>query len=268
MKNKKGKGVVSMSNTLAVLNNVKGAVEIEMSSLQVVDLINKFRKEEGNKKLKEHRRFLQDIRKEVEVVKSQEEGLHGLVQSSYKNAQNKEQPCYIMNRFWIMLMLNKESTLVRYKTQQYIEALENRLKQQQTEQQTQMINKQYEDRLDRLEGMVATMVKSFNEVVEKLGTTAKVVEQPKSEQISFINTPLRTPYTATKIGKQINRKPEIINKVAASHGIITKTNNGWVLNKKYEEAGYGKTCNDGQWKGTFVRYSEKGAQEIKNIFNK
>ena len=89
---------------------------------------------------------------------------------------------------------------------------------------------------------------------------------PKSEQISFINTPLRTPYTATKIGKQINRKPEIINKVAASHGIITKTDNGWVLNKKYEEAGYGKTCKGGQYEGTFVRYSEKGKQEIIKIF--
>ena len=89
---------------------------------------------------------------------------------------------------------------------------------------------------------------------------------PKSEQISFINTPLRTPYTATKIGKQINRKPETINKVAARHGIITKTNNGWVLNKKYEEAGYGKTCKGGQYEGTFVRYSEKGKQEIIKIF--
>ena len=89
---------------------------------------------------------------------------------------------------------------------------------------------------------------------------------PKSEQISFINTPLRTPYTATKIGKQINRKPETINKAAARHGIITKTNNGWVLNKKYEEAGYGKTCKGGQYEGTFVRYSEKGKQEIIKIF--
>ena len=89
---------------------------------------------------------------------------------------------------------------------------------------------------------------------------------PKSEQISFINAPLRTPYTATKIGKQINRKPETINKVAARHGIITKTNNGWVLNKKYEEAGYGKTCKGGQYEGTFVRYSEKGKQEIIKIF--
>lgn len=98
-----------------------------MTSLEVVDLINKFREEEGNNKKKEHRRFLQDIREQLEIVKSQEEGEHGLVQSSYRNIQNKEQPCYIMNRFWIMLMLNKESALVRYKTQVYIERLEQAL---------------------------------------------------------------------------------------------------------------------------------------------
>lgn len=103
------------------------SVEITMTSLEVVDLINKFREEEGNKKPKRHDRFLQDIREQIEIIKSQEEGLHGLVESSYKNTQNKEQPCYIMNRFWIMLMLNKESMMVRYKTQVYIERLEQAL---------------------------------------------------------------------------------------------------------------------------------------------
>ena len=103
------------------------SVEVTMTSLEVVDLINKFREEEGNKKPKRHDRFLQDIREQIEIIKSQEEGLHGLVESSYKNTQNKEQPCYIMNRFWIMLMLNKESMMVRYKTQVYIERLEQAL---------------------------------------------------------------------------------------------------------------------------------------------
>ena len=103
------------------------SIEITMTSLEVVDLINKFREEEGNDKKKEHRRFLQDVREQLEVVKSQEGGEHGLVQSSYRNSQNKELPCYIMNKFWIMLMLNKESMLVRYKTQLYIEKLEQAL---------------------------------------------------------------------------------------------------------------------------------------------
>lgn len=123
--------------------------------------------------------------------------------------------------------------------------------------------KQVEEIATTVATTVATTIATT--ILERLN---KIVPNntPKSEQISFINTPLRTPYTATKIGKQINRKPETINKVAARHGIITKTDNGWVLNKKYEEAGYGKTCKGGQYEGTFVRYSEKGKQEIIKIF--
>lgn len=109
-------------NGLALLN-----VEITMTSLEVVDLINKFREEEGNKKLKDHKRFLQDIREQLEVVKSYEKDEHGLVLISYKDSMNREKPCYTMNRFWIMLMLNKESMTVRYKTQLYIEKLEQAL---------------------------------------------------------------------------------------------------------------------------------------------
>ena len=253
-----------MSNTLVPQNNNTGVDKIEMLSTEVVDLINKFRAEEGNRKVLLHKTFMASIKNEVESLENA--GIRveqNILPYSYIGKNGKTNPCYKMSKQMVMQMCNKESALVRYKTQQYIEALE-----QQIEQQTQMINKQYEDRLDRLEGMVTTLIKSFSEVVEKLATTTKVIEQPKSEQISFINTPLRTPYTATKIGKQINRKPEIINKVAASHGIIIKTNNGWVLNKKYEEAGYGKTCKGGQYEGTFVRYSEKGKQEIIKIFNK
>lgn len=251
-----------MSNTLVPQNNNTGVDKIEMLSTEVVDMINRFRAEEGNRKVLQHRDFMKSIRKEIESLENAGIRVEGNISPySYIGGNGKTNPCYKMSKQMVMQMCNKESALVRYKTQQYIEALE-----QQIEQQTQMINKQYEDRLDRLEGMVTTLIKSFSEVVEKLATTTKVIEQPKSEQISFINTPLCTPYTATKIGKLINRKPEIINRVASRYGIITKTNNGWVLNKKYEEAGYGKTCKGGQYEGTFVRYSEKGKQEIIKIF--
>ena len=89
---------------------------------------------------------------------------------------------------------------------------------------------------------------------------------PKSEQISFNNTPVYTPYSVTKIANMLHRNSKTINPVLARKGIITKTNNGWVLNKKYEEAGYGKTFEGGQFGGTYVKYSEKGMQEIVKIF--
>lgn len=101
-----------------------------MTSLEVVDLINKFRKEEGNTTLKKHDVLLRDIRNEVKMLNNAGvEGVNNFVESRYVNSQNKIQPCFEMNKAGIMQMLNKESSLVRYKTQQYIEALENKLRQ-------------------------------------------------------------------------------------------------------------------------------------------
>lgn len=102
--------------------------EITMTSLEVVDLINQLRAEEGNDKEKRHDVLLRDIRKEVEsLANAGIEGVHNFVESSYINSQNKEQPCFIMNKAGVMQMLNKESAAVRYKTQLYIEKLEKAL---------------------------------------------------------------------------------------------------------------------------------------------
>lgn len=103
---------------------------VTMTSLEVVELVNNFRKEEGNEILKKHDVFLRDIRNEIAALKNAGiKGHNNFAESYYINSQNKKQPCYKMNKAGIMQMLNKESALVRYKTQQYIEALENKLKQ-------------------------------------------------------------------------------------------------------------------------------------------
>ena len=104
--------------------------EATMTSLELVELINKFRIEEGNTILKKHDDMLKSIRKEVEILNNA--GIKdggNFSETSYKDSYNRSKPCYKMNKAGIMQMLNKESALVRYKTQQYIEALENKLKQ-------------------------------------------------------------------------------------------------------------------------------------------
>lgn len=103
---------------------------VTMTSLEVVELINNFRKEEGNATLKRHDVLLRDIRNEIETLKTLGiSNAHNFVEVTYKDLKGEERPCYKMNKAGIMQMLNKESALVRYKTQQYIEALENKLKQ-------------------------------------------------------------------------------------------------------------------------------------------
>lgn len=102
---------------------------VTMTSLEVVDLINKFREEEGNVNIKQHKTLMRDIRNEVIALR--EAGIineNNFVPVNYTDAKGEQRPCYKMNKAGIMQMLNKESALVRYKTQQYIEALENKLK--------------------------------------------------------------------------------------------------------------------------------------------
>ena len=100
--------------------------EVKMTSKEVVDLINKFRDEEGNRKELEHCDFMKSIRKELESLENAgiEVGEGNISFAEYIDKQGKKRPCYLMNRSWILQMCNKESALVRYKTQQYIEALE------------------------------------------------------------------------------------------------------------------------------------------------
>lgn len=42
---------------------------LTMTSLELVELINSFRKEEGNIVIKEHKTFMRDIRNEIEALK-------------------------------------------------------------------------------------------------------------------------------------------------------------------------------------------------------
>jgi len=104
--------------------------EVRMTSLEVVDLINKFRQEEGETTKKEHKTFMRDIRIEIEKLKKFNIKVENkFVPYSYIAENGKTNPCYKMNKSGIMQMLNKESALVRHKTQEYIEALENKLQQ-------------------------------------------------------------------------------------------------------------------------------------------
>ena len=252
-----------MSNTLAVLNNVKGAEEIVMLSPQVVDIINRFRAEEGNRKVLQHKSFMASIRKEIEALKNAgvEVGQQNILPSSYINSQNKEQPCFKMSKSWVMQMCNKESALVRYKTQQYIEALENKLKQQQTEQQAISVEQVTQIAQEAATKQVMVMM---NPIIDRLDKIVQGINGPRSEQLTFDT--LDTPYTATHIGKKINKTASVTNKILLQRGILSVKDGSWTLNKQYKDKGWGKTVK-GQFRGkTYVRYTEKGMQEILKIF--
>ena len=103
-------------------------------SIDLVTIINEFRKIESEanegKKYTElkHKSLMEKIRKELETLKIL--GLNGgqnFLPTSYKDIQGKTQPCYELNRDGMIIILNSESTIVRYYTIEYIKSLEEKL---------------------------------------------------------------------------------------------------------------------------------------------
>ena len=87
----------------------------KITSLEIVVEINKFRKEEGNKNELRHDNLLQIIRDEF----SEEISLLKIQESTYKNDRGREYPMFILMR---------ESKFVRKAMINYIEKLEEQIK--------------------------------------------------------------------------------------------------------------------------------------------
>lgn len=115
-----------------------------ISSVDLVKMINSFRKEEYDLKAKrqadngevitvkytelEHGNFLKSVDKEIETMDLL--GLEPHVNfygGSYADKQGQQRRCFHMTRDGALQMLNKESTYVRVKTVEYVDTLENRL---------------------------------------------------------------------------------------------------------------------------------------------
>ena len=96
----------------------------KITSLEIVAEINKFRKEEGNKNELRHDNLLQIIRdefsEEISLIKSQE--------STYKNDRGREYPMFILSLNQAKQILMRESKFVRKAMINYIEKLEEQIK--------------------------------------------------------------------------------------------------------------------------------------------
>lgn len=110
---------------------------LRITSVELVDIINQFREEEFeilkekglNKKAKytelRHNDFMTKIKKELETLKALGLGdERNISLISYIDDMNREKPCFSLNRDGMLQMLNSESTIVRAKTINYINKLE------------------------------------------------------------------------------------------------------------------------------------------------
>jgi hypothetical protein len=96
-----------------------------LTSLELVAEINKFRKKEGNKNELLHKNLLTIIRDEFEKEISRLE----IQPSTYKSSRGKEYPLFILTLNQAKQVLMRESKFVRRAVIQYIEKLEQALKQ-------------------------------------------------------------------------------------------------------------------------------------------
>lgn len=114
-------------------NEIMANKEVRMTSVELVDMINQFRKMEGNRSELLHKNLISKISKEIETLDSL--GFRGQLNfkpSSYVNSQNKEQPCYELNRDGVLQLCMSESTIVRYKVLEYVNKLESKVTQLQS----------------------------------------------------------------------------------------------------------------------------------------
>ena len=114
-------------------NEIIANKEVRMTSVELVDMINQFRKMEGNRSELLHKNLMSKISKEIEALDSL--GFRGQLNfkpSSYVNSQNKEQPCYSLNRDGVLQLCMSQSTIVRYKVLEYVNKLESKVTQLQS----------------------------------------------------------------------------------------------------------------------------------------
>lgn len=102
---------------------IKKGSKDSITSLELVEQINFFRKQDKNRAELKHKTLLEIIRDEF----SEEIGQQKILPSSYKNSQNKEQPMFILTFNQAKQVLVRENKVVRKAVIKYIEELEKRV---------------------------------------------------------------------------------------------------------------------------------------------
>ena len=100
-----------------------------MTSLELVDLINKFRKEEsemggGLYSKKKHKHLMRDIRSEIVRMSESECETDYFIKSTYFDSQGKRQPCYLLTKMGLSRLLNNlRMTSDLAKTIEYLKSI-------------------------------------------------------------------------------------------------------------------------------------------------
>lgn len=209
-------------NEIAILKAKKDTI----TSLELLDQINFFRKEEGNRAELQHYDLLKIIRDEFE----EEIGLGKISESSYINSQNKKQPMFVLTLSQAKQVLVRESKFVRKRIIEYIEELEDKLsvKAPKTLKEALVLALEQQEKIEKLE-------------LENKVKAQQIAElQPKGTYYDLV---LQCPnlLSITVIAKDYGESGQWLNNKLHELGVQYKQGDIWLLYQKYADKGYTKT---------------------------
>ena len=207
---------------------IKVETKETITSLELVEQINLFREKEGNRAELKHYDLLKIIRDEF----SEEIGVGKISLSSYKNSQNKEQPMFVLTFNQAKQVLVRESKRVRKAVIEYIEKLENALK-----------NKfQVPANFKEALLLAVKQQEKIEELQEEVEIRGQLIGELKPAK-DYLDTILASGDTMkiTQIASDYGLSAVALNKILNEQRIIRKVNKQWILYNTYTNKGYTKS---------------------------
>lgn len=212
----------------------------EVTSLELLDEINRYRKLEYNYKIDnglelgkvelkngkftelKHKTLLENIKEDFELEIREQK----ILPSSYVNSQNKKQPMFILNLEYCKLTLMKESNFVRRGVLEYIHKLENE-------------NKLLKENISLKDNLLLNIIKSNNDIEKAEAIQKYEVEYVKPLEIENKNQKIEI----EKKDKKLKHKQEIIKGFTEDVSLLEKRQ---LLNRvvRYKGSNYKERWNE------------------------
>lgn len=208
-------------NNLAILER-KNTV----TSLELVEQINIFRSQEGNRSELQHNDLLKIIRDEFE----EEISLGKISQSTYKNDRGREYPMFELTFNQAKQVLVRESKFVRKHIMSYIEELEKQI--------SLGVPRNFKEAL--------RLAYEQQEIIETLQLESKIKDQqiselqPKASYYDFV-LQCKGVLAIGIIAKDYGKSAQWLNKLLHELGVQYNQSGVWLLYSKYADKGYTQT---------------------------
>lgn len=193
------------------------------TSLELVELINQFRAQEGSKSNLLHKTFLDVIRDEF----SEEINEQKILPVKYLDKKGEERPMFILDLKQSRQVLVRESRQVRKAVIAYIDELERQLSLHapKTLKEALILALEQQERLEAL-------------ALENAIKDQQIAElKPKADYMDMI-LKNKSLLTITQIAKDYGMSGNAMNKILRQLGVQYKQSGQWFLYSKYHHLGY------------------------------